>query len=354
MPRFSYFSGMFEISLSKLENLAVHVVGNKGKDEELRLSSSESGLDRPTMNIIWHYLQSAFRDPNFYQFQHPSGLEFNSVYQVCKGLFQKPEGFLESSQKLAQLLYDVSDHPQVRSGELLLIYFPNLRYGNIEAPALALFKSEKKQPFLFTEEEEQNIELYSYQGINPSKVDKAALVFAQDEEEGYQVLAVDNINKGEEAKFWFEQFLKVQIRSTEFTKTTELIKVTKSFIDQDLGEDQPLDKTESIELMGRSKEYFSVEEEFNPDAYSKQVFEDEAVADRFREYVRSRDLQNLELDEGFGISEEALKKKNRVFKSVIKLDRNFHIYVHGDRSKIEKGTEEDGRKYYKVYFDEES
>lgn len=345
---------MFEMTLSRLENLAVHYIGNKTKEEELRLSQAESGLDRPTTSIIWHYLQSAFKEPDFYHFEHPSGLEFNSVYQVCRQLFKDPGQFISSSQKLAQLLYEVSDHPQVRSGELLVIYFQNLRYQHIEAPAIALFKSEKKQGFLFTEEEEENIELYSYQGINPSKVDKAALIFAKDEEEGFQVLAVDNINKGEEAKFWFEQFLKVKIRSTEYAKTTEIIKVTKSFIDQDLGGDDPLEKTETMEYMGRSKEYFSLEEEYQPEAYSKQVFEDEAVADRFREFVRTRDLQNLELDEGFGISQEALKKKDRVFKSVLKLDKNFHIYVHGDRSKIEKGEDEDGRKYYKLYYEEEN
>jgi len=345
---------MFEKTLSSLSNVAVHFVGNKSKEEEIFLSSGLSGLDRATSNIIWHYLQSAFRSPDFYGFHHPSGLEFNSVFQVCKSLFKNPEEFSKASQNLAQLLYDVSDHPQVRSGELLVIYFENLRFGQIESPAIALFKSEKKQAFLFTEEEAGNMELYSYQGINPSKVDKAALIFNTDEEAGYQVLAVDNVNKGEEAKFWFEQFLRIQVRSTEFSQTSEIIKVTKSFIDQDLGGDEPLEKTESINLIGRSQEYFSLEEEYEPKEYSKQVFKDDAVADRFREYVKTRDLQNLNLDEGFAISEEAVKKKSRVFKSVIKLDKNFHIYVHGDRSKIEKGEDEDGRKYYKVYYEEES
>jgi len=345
---------MFDKNLSRLENLAVHLIGNKSKEEELRLSASESGLDTPTMNIIWHYLQSAFKDPEFFRFNHPSGLEFNGVHQVCKSLFAKEQEFLPASQKLAQLLFEVSDHPQVKSGELLVIYFSNLRFAQIEAPAVAVFKSEQKQPFLFTEEEESNIELYSYQGINPAKVDKAALIFDQDEAEGYQVLAVDNINRGEEAKFWFEQFLKIQVRSTEFVKTSEIIKVTKSFIDQDLGDEAPLEKTESMEFMGRSKDYFSLEEEYDPKEYSEQVFQDEGVADRFREFVRSRDLQNLELDSNFEISEEALKKKGKVFKSVIKLDKNFHIYVHGDRSKIEKGFDDDGRSYYKLYYEEEN
>ena len=54
----------------------------------------------------------------------------------------------------------------------------------------------------------------------------------------------------------------------------------------------------------------------------------------------------------FYISDAAVKKQSRSFKSVIKLDKNFHIYVHGDRRMIEQGEDEKGR-YYKVYYKEE-
>ncbi|MDD4067910.1 MAG: nucleoid-associated protein, partial [Bacteroidales bacterium] len=54
----------------------------------------------------------------------------------------------------------------------------------------------------------------------------------------------------------------------------------------------------------------------------------------------------------FNISDSAVKKQARVFKSVIKLDKNFHIYVHGDRKLIEQGQDEKG-KFYKVYYNEE-
>ncbi|AQY21015.1 hypothetical protein PG310_09455 [Riemerella anatipestifer] len=51
------------------------------------------------------------------------------------------------------------------------------------------------------------------------------------------------------------------------------------------------------------------------------------------------------------------QNKNKVplasHKTIIRLDRNFHIYVHGDRKKIEQGKDEKG-KYYKIYFKEES
>ena len=48
----------------------------------------------------------------------------------------------------------------------------------------------------------------------------------------------------------------------------------------------------------------------------------------------------------------AVKKQQRHFKSVIKLDKNFHIYVHGDRKMIETGQDEKG-KFYRLYFEKE-
>ena len=51
--------------------------------------------------------------------------------------------------------------------------------------------------------------------------------------------------------------------------------------------------------------------------------------------------------------QQAVKKQARVFKSVLKLDKNFHIYIHGNRELIEQGVEKDGRKFYKLYFESE-
>lgn len=38
-------------------------------------------------------------------------------------------------------------------------------------------------------------------------------------------------------------------------------------------------------------------------------------------------------------------------KLVIRLDKNFHVYIHGNRSKIEEGKDEKG-KFVKLYYDE--
>jgi hypothetical protein len=35
------------------------------------------------------------------------------------------------------------------------------------------------------------------------------------------------------------------------------------------------------------------------------------------------------------------------------LGENFDIYIHGNKEMIEKGVDDDGRKYYKIYYNEE-
>ena len=81
----------------------------------------------------------------------------------------------------------------------------------------------------------------------------------------------------------------------------------------------------------------------------------EALIESFQNYNEKYAKENeIELVDGFDISAQAVKKQARVFKSVLKLDKNFHVYIHGNRELIEQGVDADGRKYYKLYFENEA
>ncbi len=344
---------MFNQELSRTEALAVHYVGNKLKDEDLSLSERESGIDEPTRRILWQYVISSFKTPDFHRFTHPTDLDMNPVLQYCRGIFAAPDSFVDRSKSLAKLLFDASQHPMVKSGELLVIYFPRLVYADQDAPAVGLFKSERKRPFLFTETTDDHIDLYSYQGIDPGKVDKAAIIFDTDQSGGYMVLAADNTGKGEEARFWYDGFLKIERRSTEFSKTSAVIDITRSFLEHDLSTFESTDSTNRIAVLQNSKEFFKENDHFDMDHFTDEVLVDDKMASRFKEFTQDQGKYDLDVNESFAISQEAVKKKQTFFKSVLKLDKNFHVYVHGDRTKIERG-EEDGRKFYKLFYEEET
>jgi len=114
-------------------------------------------------------------------------------------------------------------------------------------------------------------------------------------------------------------------------------------------------KTDQIDLLNKSVEYFRANESFDKKSFEKEVFEDPKMAKAFRQFEDSyAEANDFEVPDTFGISVQAVKKQARVFKSVLKLDKNFHVYIHGDKSLIEKGYDEvTGKHFYKIFFDTE-
>jgi len=56
----------------------------------------------------------------------------------------------------------------------------------------------------------------------------------------------------------------------------------------------------------------------------------------------------------FNISHNAVKNSSRIFKSILKLDKNFSIYIHGKKEYITKGyDEEKGMNFYQFFYREE-
>ena len=121
-----------------------------------------------------------------------------------------------------------------------------------------------------------------------------------------------------------------------------------------MNSDNLMDKSEKIDLLNKTKDFFKENDAFDQEEFTVQVFEDKGVSDRFKAYTAEKDREGFNYNDGFDISQDAVKNKQRVFKSVLKLDKNFSVYIHGDRTKIEKGTDDNGQKYYKLFFEEES
>ncbi len=84
-----------------------------------------------------------------------------------------------------------------------------------------------------------------------------------------------------------------------------------------------------------------------------EVLQDESVIESFSNFKSDyeQDMQ-ISISEDFPINNQAVKKQQRHFKSIIKLDKNFHIYIHGDRKMIETGQDDKG-KFYRLYFEQE-
>ena len=263
--------------------------------------------------------------------------------------------FHANTINIAKHLFELSIHPQIKSGDLFVAYFSKINVVDEITDAIGIFKSENRQDFLKVDAALDGFSLHYEDGINIEKLDKGCLIFNTDRDKGYKVCTIDKSNKAGEAQYWMDSFLQLKPCSDDYHYTKEFLNITKNFVTQQLSEEFDVTKAEKIDLLNRSVEYFKSHETFDKNDFEKEVFQDKNMIKSFQNFDEIyREENEIELDDNFDISAQAVKKQARVFKSVLKLDKNFHIYIHGNRELIEQGVEKDGRKFYKIYFEEES
>lgn len=90
--------------------------------------------------------------------------------------------------------------------------------------------------------------------------------------------------------------------------------------------------------------------------FTAEVLQQPDIVEAFKDHKEKYErLNGVNLKSNFDISTDAAKKMQKIFKSVIKLDKNFHLYIHGDEGMIERGYDEEvGKNFYKVYFEKEA
>ena len=101
--------------------------------------------------------------------------------------------------------------------------------------------------------------------------------------------------------------------------------------------------------------YFKEKESFDIDEFANEVIANKEGIESFKSYKKSYEQEfDAPIADTFDISDAAVKKQAKAFKSILKLDKNFHIYIHGNKELIEKGFDDDkSMNYYKVYFRDE-
>ena len=131
--------------------------------------------------------------------------------------------------------------------------------------------------------------------------------------------------------------------------------MTKAFVADKLPEEFHVSKPDQIDLLNRSAAYFKDNHTFTKETFEEDVLGNEEIIRSFRHFNDDYQQQHqVQFEPIFEISPGAVQKQSKFFKSILKLDKNFHVYIHGNRDMIEKGVDENGRKFYKLFFDSES
>jgi hypothetical protein len=341
-----------DFSQVQLDQIITHRAGNKAREEASVLSTEPTDIDENTLPVLTaHFVQSV----NVHEwFSFDTSTE-NSVYDIVRGLFSRPDAFSELSKDLARILEERSTHPKIKAGEFNAVLFSNIIFDNEPVQGIGLFKSETSLPFVKMIPGRMKYRITHDTGFEIKGADKGCIILNTDPDSGFKVLTGDRTNKSDEARYWKDDFLGLIPVRNEFHQTKQVIHATSEFLKDRLPEEFEMNKADQIDLMNRSLKYFKKNEAFVQRDFEESVLQDPAVIKSFRNFEQGfRAENNLESLDEFSISKEALRKQTRFLRSVLKLDKNFHIYIHGSRELIQQGVESNGRKYYKIYFDKES
>lgn len=344
---------MREFTLGKIDKLIIHFIGNKNNGDGVRFSEELTHLENIEQQVKG-LININFKTEELYHFFFLPTLELNPMYQFIKGIFEDRNTFIEQSKNIGRYLYDQSTHPRIKSGELCVLHFTDCKINNKVVECIGLFKSENKDSVLQIDVLKDGFGLTEIQGINTKKLDKGCLIFNTEIEDGYLISIADNTNKNAKAQYWKDDFLSVQPIKNEYHQTNQFMGIAKQYVTNQLSEDFKISKADKIDYLNRSVDYFRKNDIFDKQKFEEEVFADSIVINSFHNFEQTYRQENeIKLADNFKISPQAVKKQARTFKSVLKLDKNFHIYIHGDRELIEQGVDRKGRKFYKIYYEEE-
>jgi 37-kD nucleoid-associated bacterial protein len=350
---------MLDFSTARITRFAATWVGNKGRFEGVSIPKQTlMPLHAVAEEMLISTLLKPFeKNEEFHYFYHEEDVSNHFVYQSCMAMFQNPEEHMNDEvTKLAQQLYTCTDVPKVQGGEFFVAFIEGLHLQDEPTSALAFWKVQSHDPFLKTERTAESFALNIIEGIPTGKPEVIALVFNLDEAEGYRIATIDKVSKSDERSFWKDEFLRLRPIEDNYFNTRHYINLSSEFLAHKMPVKFGMDRADTIDKLNRSSDYFKDNESFEVEDFTKVLFPDEpeqqqAFMDFRDEYANA---YAVPLNDQFDISNQAVKKEIKVFKSVIKLDKNFHLYVHGRRDLIERGFDDDkGKKYYKVYFDNE-
>lgn len=349
---------MINLFNAQIEVLSLHKIGNKSRNESMVLSDEPYRLNNEITPLLKEFFLKPFRDKEeaYYQFAHDVDLEYNEMFIQAQRLFGSPDKSHEISKSITRHLFEQSNHPHIKSGEVYVAYLTNVSIDNNIVDAIGIFKSEIKKDFIQVEQSGSHLEMMLQQGVSLEKLDKGCLIFNYKADEGYKILTIDSNRY--DARYWLEHFLSVDAFHDENFNTKKYLKFCQDFAKDIVFPVE--DKKEEVMFVNRALNHFAKNDEFEETAFLNEVIDNQDLIPEFKNYkVDKGEKYSIEDLTTFPISNTAVNEARKKMKSLIKLDTGIEIKINITNPEtaervIEKGWDEEKQMYYYLtYFNKE-
>lgn len=327
------------IKVKEIKMATIQVVGNKTRGEGL---SGASVLADVTASEVFlkQLIEKSFTMDDLKCFSYIESVELNPVYQFVSKIFDDGSAFLKQSVNIATFLYDQSIHPNIRSGELYVLLL-DCEYKKETVGAIAILKSERKDPFLATDNDGREISVRTIYGTGLKGLDKGCLVLNIDREKGYVVGTVDNTNNGNDAQYWTDSFLHVSDCDDDYHQTVKLMDMCKGFVKQQ-------EELEGAIIAKKTVDAFAAGEMIRIDALADMICQNEEQRKAFENYRQSYEAEHGDFAEEVGVVKKASLRKPVTKLTTLKLGADFEVKVLSPDARIETGEDKNG-KWWKLY-----
>ncbi len=348
---------MINVESTQLGQLAIHRVGSKHNEEGVFISEEPTELTEELKEILNDYFLKPFvKATEKFQFVHEVEVEYNILKDISEKVFQNEELFFEESEKIVKHLFDQSNHPHIKAGDLFVAYFDEMYLDGELLNAIGIFKSERKDSFLQLSKSETQLQLLSEEGISVKKLDKGCLIL-NSSEKGLVVLTVDNNNY--DANYWKKDFLSIDYIKDENYETKAYMDLCKSFAKDVIGNNET--KKEEIDFITQSVKFFEENEHVETEKFNDSLFDGvEEMKEDFVDYKKAYESEyEVQISDSFDISQPVLQREKKTIANTIKLDTNIQLKMNfTDADSIHKFVEqgydsEKGMHFYKVFYNKE-
>ncbi|MEI3584668.1 MAG: nucleoid-associated protein, partial [Alistipes shahii] len=178
------------------------------------------------MRTLTAYFLGGFKSEECYNLHHETDLGCNEVWNFACRIFDDPEALLEHSVSLAKHLYESGMHPQIKGGEFYTAYFSDCNFGGERCDALGCSSPRRATRSSTSNSRPEGCTSRPAKASTSNGLDKGAVIFNTEREEGFAVFVVDNTNRTE-ARYWIDDFLRVRQRQDNYHNTHNTLAMCK-------------------------------------------------------------------------------------------------------------------------------
>lgn len=343
---------------ASISKFIIHKVGNKFNDTKNAFSEKVVDFDEPSYDLMLPFLLRPFASVvQSYRFNHHANISLNEINSYSEKIFDDEANFIEVSKHIVTHLYEQSTSANIKTGDVLVVLFEGIEYGDMTTNALGIFKIENKVNFFQTYLENNSYDVLVQTGISSKKVDKGCLVLNQKDMEGPIVLSVDN--NSYDTHYWPKQFLNIKYADDANNHTQQYLDLCKEFSSEIVK--TSYGAKEQNTFLAKTIDFFKENEVVNVERFKEELFEEDKYKKEFEDYKKAyEDEQDLVIRNQFDVAESVLNKEKRKIKTDIKLDTHIQIKLDIDAPDasieyLERGYDNDKKMhFYKVYFNAEA